>query len=199
MADSLLQALYNRMTSPLVPQLADAGEQAETAMSEPSLDASPTMAMAKGFGAGAMKGLGRVLSDATSPVSLLAMLASGGLSAGAKGAGAGVTAARAAAPELGALSAEFAPVGGEAAYNAGRAVSALADPTEAAYGRILARMGPETGKISPEMAILTGGTVGGLGYAGSKLISALKAGASNANHRLNSIQKAADILGEQGK
>jgi len=136
------------LTQPLVPE--SAVRPLQDAIDSPSLERSPWEARLRGFGAGALEGL----RQQTTPLNL-AGLVGGGVSKGiqAIGRGAsvipealqglrGVSHVAAETPELGALAAEYAPVGGEELFNAGRSIAKVArDPAEAAYHNILARGG----------------------------------------------------------
>lgn len=207
----LLMELLKRAQEPVVPQL-----PIERSLTEPQLDQSPGMAALKGFGAGALEGA----RSFTSPLNLAAMAIPGGRAMkGAVGAARGVAraiprvaqigqATRQAVPALGEVAAEFAPVGGEAVYNAGRAVSKAPDLAESLYKRMMAsgrgNMGSETGSIDPKL-LLGGGAVAGGGYAAKKLYDLIQ----NIKDPAGSIQKAnpfgqaADILdsaaGKRGK
>jgi hypothetical protein len=106
--NAMIEALLKQMTTPLVPQIGEAGTAVGTSMAQPGLAESenPTMAKVKGFAGGAIEGLGNLASDATSPLSLMGMLASGGMSKAGEGIAAGATAAGRAAPEIMGLTAE---------------------------------------------------------------------------------------------
>lgn len=157
---NFLSKAWGAANEPLVPEapVKQLGEQ----MTTPVLDENPWWARAKGFGAGALEGL----RGQTSPLNIasnLAMFVPGagivgkgaqamgetaqaGKAAGGGGAMAGLMEA---APSLGA---EFAPVGGEAAWNATRpAVEKIADPAVAAYERILQQL--PTGQAHNSQAI----------------------------------------------
>lgn len=192
--NAMIEALLKQMTTPMVPQIGEAGKAVGTSMAQPGLAESenPTMAKLKGFAGGAIEGLSGMASDATSPLSLMGMLASGGMSKAGEGMAAGATAAGRAAPEivgltaeqmgrmnamhkaanpvfkameaagafggernvrgvapaaskiaeLGTRLAEFAPQGGEAAYNSALPPAAKApDLIEQMYQRMLAKGG----------------------------------------------------------
>jgi hypothetical protein len=130
---------------PLVPEEAIKGLQDQ--IDSPTLERSPWEARLRGFGAGALEGL----RQQTSPANLAALAANA-----IPGIGGGFRAAKAAGaiPEalqglrgasyapLGRSLAEFAPIGEEGVYNAGRQIiNKVADPAEAAYHAILKRGG----------------------------------------------------------
>jgi hypothetical protein len=138
------QDLWNWVNKPLVPP-----SQTVDKLAQPGLNDSPAWAMAKGFGSGALEGL----RQQTSPINLAALAGTGMAAKGAiaarqlagavPGAIEGLAGAiPKAATATVAPGAEFAPVGGEAAYNATRpAVQKVADPMEAVYKRIMSTMG----------------------------------------------------------
>jgi hypothetical protein len=130
MPDSLLKTLLARATSPMLPEVANSGAALEQEISRPQLsDADhPTLAMLRGFGAGAVKGMGNVSAEQTSPASLISLLAGGMAKPVPKVAPSNF------AP-LGERLAEFAPVGAEDAYNAVR--GAGNSLTEKVYQTIL--------------------------------------------------------------
>lgn len=138
---SLLSVLLSRATSPLTTAPTDLSNQAATAITTPHLGESPMAARLKGFGAGALQGVGKLASGMTSPLSL-ALLGAGPIAKGL-GAGAGAIgeAAGPAAETLGEVSPEFTPQGGEGMYNAAKAYTRYTDPQETAYQAILARGG----------------------------------------------------------
>lgn len=174
---------------PLVPK--EAIEPMQTAMTEPHLDENPLLTRVKGFGAGALEGL----RGMTTPVDI-ASYAAPYVGRAVKG-GSAVAHGAEALPALGEAVAEFAPVGGEALYNAGRQLPKIADPLEAAYQNVLTNRGglmSEAGKISPEMAAITGLAGGGLAYAGKQLYDKIKGKAGEMNDRLNPYQRMANEL-----
>lgn len=154
--------ILKSLTDPLVPE--EPIRKLQEQMTTPKLDESPWWAMTKGFGAGALEGL----RGQTSPLNLAGIAASFIPGAGAAARGG---AALAEAPQLakagGAMAglaeaapqalhdvAEFAPVGGEGAWNAARGVAEkFTDPAEAAYKRILATMGKKDAVVHNSQAI----------------------------------------------
>jgi len=188
-----LKSAYNFATTPLVPK--SAIEPAQEALDAPSLDRSPMEARLRGFGAGALEGL----RGFTSP------LAIGSMVMGAPELGAARSAANIArGVESLAPAAEFVPQGAEAAFNAARpAAQAIANPLEAAYSRILANggrnMASETGAISPEAAILTGGATAGLGYAGKKLYDEFAGKKDELEKKINPLRKYSDLVSPYGQ
>lgn len=218
--DEMLQALIEQAkkagqfaTTPLTDKPAQMGAQAAESITTPKLGESPLTAKAKGFAGGAVQGLGNLISGQTSPIALLSMLAGGGLGMAGRGAAEGMAAGgdavqsalsttKITAPELGKIMSEFTPVTQEAeqAYNAGRpAMAAAKDPSMLGYQKIMGRMGmgDQSGKITPEAAILSAGTAGGLGYAGLKALKALKGTGGAVNSAVNPIKKLSDLLDEQ--
>lgn len=157
---NILQKAWGAANEPLIPEAPV--RQLQESMTTPHLDESPLWAKVKGFGAGALEGL-RGQSSPVNIASNLAMLVPGagiiGKGAQAARGGAAVMeapqAARGLAAGEGALAglmeaapqvlhhaAEFAPVGGEEAFNATRgALPKVADPVEAAYQKIMSTMG----------------------------------------------------------
>lgn len=123
----MLKRVGNFAMEPLLPK--EAIEPVQEAIDSPTLERSPGLARIQGFGAGALEGL----RNLTSPVELggLASLAPWGRMAGALGRGAqGLQKAGSTveildqAPKMAPLGesvAEFAPMGGEGAYNAAKA------------------------------------------------------------------------------
>lgn len=181
------------LTTPVVSK--QAIQPMQEALDAPSLERSPMEAQLRGFGAGALEGL----RGLTTPLNIGSAVMGGSL---ASGMGRLAGAAGEAMPALGQAAAEFAPVGGEAAYNAGRTVQAAADPMESVYQQVLANRGglaSEAGKISPEMAALTGGAMAGLGYAGKKLYDTLSAKKDELSHKLNPYQKYSDLTAPYGQ
>jgi hypothetical protein len=151
---NFLSKAWGAANEPLIPE--EPVRQLQESMTTPHLDENPWWARAKGFGAGALEGL-RGQSSPMNIASNLAMLVPGAglIGKGAQAARGG--AALAEAPQAveglgrmgGAMSglmhaapaAEFAPVGGEAAWNATRPVAAaIPDPAVAAYERILQQL-----------------------------------------------------------
>jgi hypothetical protein len=141
----LLQALLKRAITPLTTAPTDLANKRAMEMTNPTLGESRAHAMANGFGAGALQGIGKIASGMTSPFGL-ATLAAGPVLKGAgllPGAAADLVGAAAPAAEtLGEVSPEFTAVGGEGMFNMGRgALSQATDPAESAYQAILARGG----------------------------------------------------------
>lgn len=188
-----LKKAYSFATTPLVSK--EAIEPAQEALDAPALDRSPMEARLRGFGAGALEGL----RGFTSPLSIAA-LAGGIPELGAAKAAPGIVrGAEAMAP-----AAEFVAPGAEAAFNAARpALRSAMDPVEAAYSRILSRGGrlaaDETGAISPETAILTGGAMAGLGYAGKKLYDSFAEKKDELEKKVNPLRKYSDLVSPYGQ
>jgi len=149
-----IPADFAGLSEPLIPEAPV--RKLQDAIDSPSLERSPWEARLRGFGAGALEGL----RQQTSPANLAALAANaipgvgGGLRglrsakalpaalSGLRGAAPAVSEVAPTAAMLGETAAEFAPVGGEAAYNAGRqVVKHVSDPVEAVYKAILAKGG----------------------------------------------------------
>lgn len=154
------------LTEPLVPE--EPVRKLQEKMTTPVLDENPLWAQVKGFGAGALEGL----RGQTSPLNIasnLAMLIPGAGVVGRGGAalaeapqaaaqfgkaGGAMAGLAEAAPQALHDVAEFAPVGGESAWNAARGVAEkVTDPAEAAYKRILATMGKKDAVVHNSQAI----------------------------------------------
>lgn len=152
---NIFQKAWGAANEPLIPEAPV--RAAQESMTTPVLDENPWWARAKGFGAGALEGL-RGQSSPMNIASNLAMLVPGAgvIGKGAQAARGGAALAEApqaargasamaglvdAAPQALHDLAEFAPVGGEAAWNAARPTAAAAtDPAMAAYERILQQL-----------------------------------------------------------
>lgn len=108
------------------------------------------------------------------------------------------SAARAVAQPLGQQVAEFAPVGGETAYNATRpAARPVTDLAERAYQNILGRggrMASESGRVSPEDIAIGGAGAGLAAYGAPKAYRALRDLGSSLNQQYNPFQRYSDEL-----
>lgn len=155
----------------------------------PSAEASPMEARIRGFGQGALEGL----RGLTTPADLASLVMGGGELSAARRAGALAQAAEG-LPALADVAGEFSHTGSRGANAMRQAAAPLIDPTEAAYSRIMGRMGSEAGKISPEMAILGGGAMGGLAYAGKQLYNTMSNKAGELNKKLNPYERMANEL-----
>src|SRR5215831_19400525 len=80
----MLSKAYHWFTDPLTTIPSDIAHTAGDAMTEHTLDESPTWAKIRGFGAGALQGIGDLVSQATSPFSLGTAVLTGGSSLAAK-------------------------------------------------------------------------------------------------------------------
>lgn len=209
--NSLLQALLARAQTPLT----EIPTQAAQAVARPVTDygmnhAGPLGTAAKYAGAFG-ENVGDTLTGMTSPLQLALAAATGGLGKGIgrlAGAGVGLTskaavgAAKAlpgAVPGLTHATAEFAPVGGEAAANAARAgMQQVASPgarnvEQTLYRRIMdsgagnvGRLGSEAGKISVGDLIMPTIGIGAGGYAAKKLYDTVQ----NLKSKTGTIQQA---------
>lgn len=154
--------IISKLTDPLVPE--EPVRKLQERMTTPVLDENPLWAQVKGFGAGALEGL----RGQTSPLNIasnLAMLVPGAGMIGRGGAalaeapqvakaGGAMAGLAEAAPQALHTAAEFAPVGGEGAWNAARGMAEkVTDPAEAAYKRILATMGKKDAVVHNSQAI----------------------------------------------
>ena len=183
---------WNWANNPLVPKSAIQGTQ--DYLEEPQLEQSPWMARMKGFGSGALEGL-RGLTSPINLAGIASMGIGGGVGAGARmaeEAPALVSGVSRAMPAFSRITPDLV----EAGQGIRQALPTAAD-TSALEGLLkygLAKVpqgsgiASEAGRITPEAAILGGGTAAGLGYAGKKLYDMLQ------NPAVNPYQRASDVL-----
>lgn len=138
---SLVSELMRRAQQPLLPQIGEGWDQIANLIDDPNGGSSNVpLETVKGGLAGIAHGVGKVASDATSPLGLLAMLAGGGAGRGLAKLGKTAQMGKYAEAAKGLkpnLPPEFTPVGDEPQ----RMATMFMDPVEAAYGRLLARGG----------------------------------------------------------
>jgi hypothetical protein len=143
--------LMRRAQTPLLPQIGEGWDKIADLINNPDSGSSNVpLQTVKGGLAGMAHGLGKVATEATSPIGLIALMAGsrlGGAGGGRFGGGGGsgigsggrtaaeyAEAARGFMPNL---PPEFTPVGSEPQ----RMTSMFMDPVEAAYNRLLVRGG----------------------------------------------------------
>lgn len=114
----MLSRAWTRLSQPLTTLPSKAAKAVADVIDQPSLTRSPTMARIAGFGAGALEGIGDVVSGFTSPVNLGTAALTGGASMAAK---AGLPAiARAATYGARGAGAMMAGAGGQKMYEGAR-------------------------------------------------------------------------------
>ncbi len=160
------------------------GKPAQDYLDSPSLSRPPMEARIAGFGAGALEGL----RGLTTPLDLA------GMAAGAAG-GARSAMGRMApyVAETASSSPYMKPLAQvvEGAQKVGQRLPNMGEVDDIIGGmkynlaKVPSSLGSETGKISPEMAILGGGAAAGLGAYGKQAYEGLKGALSSANEQMN--------------
>lgn len=100
---SLLSRGWKAISEPLTDYPSRFMKSVGSSLDEPTLDRSVPMAQIRGFGRGALEGIGDLASGLTSPVNIATTLLSGGSSLAAKGGMAGTAAALSAGAKLSAV------------------------------------------------------------------------------------------------